>query len=159
VAAFKSTLEEVALADLVLHVADAATPDLRPQIEAVRDVLGEIGAGDLPEVLVLNKWDLVGEEEADRLRARFPDAVPVSALTGEGVEAVLAAVARAIPRPPVDATLLVPFDRADVLAWLHREADVSAVATETEGTKVRARLTAAQSARVREFVLNGRDGA
>jgi GTP-binding protein HflX len=157
VAAFKSTLEEVALADLVLHVADAASPDLRPQIEAVRDVLGEIGAGDLPEVLVLNKWDLVGEEEADRLRARFPDAVPVSALTGAGVEAVLEAVARAIPRPPVDATLLVPFDRADVLAWLHREADVSAVATETEGTKVRARLTAAQSARVREFVLNGRD--
>ena len=101
VEAFKSTLEEVARADLILHVADASVVALSEQIAAVREVLGEIGAAELPEIVLLNKWDLVDEMERARLQRRHPDAVPVSGLTGRGADTVLdriAARAAAAPR-------------------------------------------------------------
>src|SRR3954467_8320545 len=109
VEAFRSTLEEVALASLVLHIADAAAPELDQQVRAVRDVLGEIGAGDLPEVLALNKADLLRGSERARVARRYPGAVLVSALTGEGLEELLEVVAESLPPPPVEITILVPF--------------------------------------------------
>src|SRR6266511_3865832 len=93
VEAFQSTLEEVTLASLILHVADAAAPDLDQQVAAVRDVLGEIGAGDIPEVLALNKADLLSGPARARVVRRYPGAVLVSALTGERLEQLLGAVA------------------------------------------------------------------
>src|SRR5207248_8335352 len=78
VEAFKSTLEEVARADLILHVADASSSDTGEQMQAVREVLVDIGAGLVPEVLALNKWDLLAEPDRGRLRRPHPDAVPVS---------------------------------------------------------------------------------
>src|SRR2546425_12365136 len=92
VEAFKSTLEEVARADLILHVADASAADLADQIVAVREVLGEIGAAEIPEVILLNKWDLVEDVERARLARRHPDGVAVSALTGEGLDDLLRAM-------------------------------------------------------------------
>jgi len=82
VEAFRSTLEEVARGDLILHVADASAPDVEEQAVAVREVLGEIGAGMIPEVLALNKWDRLDETARRRVRRRFPDGEPISALTG-----------------------------------------------------------------------------
>ena len=84
VEAFRSTLEEVVLADLIVHVADATSPVLDEQVDAVRRVLGEIGAGQIPEVLALNKIDEVPGSARARLAGRFPGSVAVSALTGEG---------------------------------------------------------------------------
>src|SRR5437667_7379057 len=110
VEAFKSTLEEVGRADLVLHVADASAFDLDEQMASVREVLGEIGAGALPEVLALNKWDLLDEAGRARLARRLPDGVPVSALLGEGVADVLRCAAEALPHPPLDVRLLIPYD-------------------------------------------------
>src|SRR5213078_2913640 len=81
VEAFKSTLEEVARADLILHVADASSVNLGEQMAAVREVLGEIGAAQLPEVLALNKWDLLDETAEGRVGRRFPDGLAVSALS------------------------------------------------------------------------------
>src|SRR5205807_3526671 len=86
VESFRSTLEEVALASLVLHVADGSAPELDRQVAAVREVLAEIGAGDIPEVLALNKIDLLSDERRARLGRRFPRGVQVSAHTGEGLE-------------------------------------------------------------------------
>ena len=128
VEAFRSTLEEVTLTSLVLHVADAASPSLDDQIDAVRQVLGEIGAGDLPEVLVLNKLDLLEEPSRSVVAHRHPDAVPISALTGRGIPDLLQALAHALPAPPVDVTLLIPFGREDVIAQLYRNAQVLEVA-------------------------------
>src|SRR5437016_4146920 len=153
VESFRSTLEEVALASLVLHVADAWAPELDRQVSAVRDVLGEIGAGDIPEVLALNKVDLLSGEDRARLARRFPSGVPVSARTGEGLEALLEAVGRALPTPPVDVTLLVPFNREDVIARLYREAEVLGREPDTRGTVVRARVGEPQLSWTKPFLV------
>jgi len=152
VEAFRSTLEEVALASLVLHVADASAGGLDQQIGAVRDVLAEIGAGGLPEVLALNKADLLDEAARRAVRRRYPGAVLVSALTGEGLEELREAVAGALPKPPLEVTLLVPFGREDVTARLYREAEVLSTEEAQEGTVVHARVSERELAVVREFV-------
>jgi GTP-binding protein HflX len=155
VEAFRSTLEEVGMADLILHVADATSPVLDEQVDAVRRVLGEIGAGDLPEVLVLNKIDRLAGSARARLARRFPGSVPVSALTGEGVEGLLEVLGERIPRPPVEVKLLVPFGREDVTARLYREAEVLSTEADTTGTIVKARVGLRVLAAVRGFVADG----
>jgi GTPase len=153
VEAFRSTLEEVAVTSLVLHVADAASAWLDHQIAAVRQVLGEIGAGTLPEVLALNKVDLLDRDARTGLKRRFPDAVQISAATGDGIPELLDALARALPRPPVEVTLLIPFGREDVTAQLYRDAQVLEVAPDSTGTVVRARVGERELASVGEFLL------
>jgi len=153
VEAFRSTLEEVTLADLILHVADGASPELDEQIQAVRRVLGEIGAGDIPEVLILNKADRLPGSARARLARRFPGSVPCSALTGEGTDGVLEALDAAIPHPPVEVTLLVPWGREDVTARLYREGEVLSTDTDGDGTIVHARIDERGLAAVREFVV------
>jgi GTP-binding protein HflX len=153
VEAFRSTLEEVALADLIVHVADAASPVLDEQVDAVRRVLGEIGAGQIPEVLALNKIDRLAGSARARVARRFPGSVPVSALTGEGTEGLLEELAERIPRPPVKVSLLVPFGREDVTARLYREAEVLSTETDTDGTIVRARVGLRLLSAIRRYVL------
>ena len=156
VEAFRSTLEEVATASIVLHVADASSPDVLRQVEAVRTVLGEIGAGTVPEVVALNKVDLVDGEARRRLAERFPGAALISARSGEGLEDLLALLAEAVPRPPYVVELLVPYGREDVIAHLHREAEVISEQPTEEGTVVRARLGEREMAVARAFVIAGR---
>jgi GTP-binding protein HflX len=153
VEAFRSTLEEVTRADLVLHVADASSPEVVHQVEAVRTVLGDIGAGRIPEVLALNKIDLLSEMDRERASRRFQSAVLVSALTGEGLEDLAVAVAEAVPRPPVEVTLLVPFGREDVTARLYREGEVLSEETREDGTHVRARVRERELALVSDMVV------
>ncbi|MGZ4151942.1 MAG: GTPase HflX, partial [Actinomycetota bacterium] len=136
VEAFRSTLEEVARADLVLHIADASSPDVDQQVRAVRSVLDEIGAGDIVEVVALNKVDLVDPSELETVRARFPNAVAVSALTGEGIDALLERLEGDLPRPPVELRALIPYDREDLVARLHRDADVLETEHTDDGTIV-----------------------
>jgi GTP-binding protein HflX len=152
VEAFRSTLEEVTLSDLVLHVADAASGDLQAQMDAVRRVMEEIGASHLPEVTALNKIDLVRGSERARLARRFPGSVGVSALTGEGIGELLEAVAEAIPRPPVEVEALVPWERGDLVAMLYSEAEVLKAEAEPEGTRVTARVGLRALSQVRPYV-------
>jgi GTP-binding protein HflX len=154
VEAFRSTLEEVTEADLIVHVADASSNDLDEQIEAVRRVLGEIGAGGIPEVLALNKVDRVAGSRRVRLALRYPGSVAVSALTGEGAEGLLESIATQLPDPPVEVSLLVPFGREDVTARLYRDAEVLSTELDGEGTLVRARVGLRELAAVREFVVS-----
>jgi len=153
VEAFRSTLEEVTRADLIVHVADASAHDLEPQIDAVRGVLAEIGAGAIAEVLALNKIDLLSDLERARVRPRFPDAVAISALTGEGLERLLETVAVAIPRFPVTVTVRLPHGRGDLVAMLHREAEVLDEEPGEHGTVVHARVGERVFALVREFLV------
>ncbi len=116
VAAFQSTLEEVSHADLMLHVVDASHPDPEGQIAAVRAVLADVpGASDVREVIVLNKCDIADAETLMKLRARPELTVEVSALTGAGLQELLATVARELPEPDVRVELLVPYTRGDLL--------------------------------------------
>ena len=154
--AFRSTLEEVTLAELVVHVADASSAELMEQVEAVRRVLGEIGAGAIPEVLVLNKIDLLSGSQRARLARRYPGAVPVSARSGEGVEGLLEVLEATLPHPPVEVELLVPYGREDVTAMLYRGAEVVSTTHHEEGTTVHARVGLRELAAVREFVVTER---
>jgi GTP-binding protein HflX len=151
VEAFRSTLEEVTLSDMVVHIADASSPALEEQIEAVRRVLEEIGAANMPEVLALNKVDLVPGSRRARLATRYPGSVAVSAVTGEGIPGLLEAIAATAPTPPVDVHALIPWDRGDLVAMLYREADVLSADAEPEGTRVHARVGLRELAAIRAF--------
>ena len=134
VEAFRSTLEVVAESDLLVHVVDASAPDSDAQIDAVRTVLGEIGAADVPELLVYNKRDLAPGFVVPQ------GAVGISALTGEGVDKLLLTIADRLRAMEQVVELLVPYERGDVLAALHREGEVLVESHEATATRVRARL-------------------
>jgi len=143
VEAFRSTLEEVAEADLVLHVVDAAHADPEGQIAAVRHVLADIpGALDVPEVIVLNKADIASPEAITRLRSREASAVAVSAHTGEGIDKLLAVVADRLPRPDVVVDLVVPYSRGDLVSRAHSDGEIEHEEHTELGTALRARVDA-----------------
>ena len=140
VEAFKSTLEEVVDADLLLHVVDASSPAATAQIAAVRGILAEIGAEHVPEMLVLNKADVASSDAIAELLMGEPEASTVSAVTGEGVAELLdVAAARLRAMVPI-VELVVPYDRGDVVAALHRDGDVLVEVHAEGGTRLRARL-------------------
>lgn len=153
VEAFKSTLEEAIRADLLLHLVDGSDADPEGQYIAVRDVLGEIGAASVPELIAVNKIDAMSEVDHARLRRRFPEAVFVSALAGDRIDTLLDRLTQCVPRPEVEVDLLVPYDRGDVVAALHAAGAVLAEEYREEGTKVRARLREDQIGRLERYLL------
>ncbi|HEX2850567.1 MAG TPA: GTPase HflX [Acidimicrobiales bacterium] len=154
VEAFRSTLEEVAEADLLLHVVDASAVDPDAQIQAVHAVLDEIGARHIPELVVFNKAD-IAPPEAKTLLDAHPGSVMISAATGEGIDAMLVALSDRLRALARTVELLVPFDRGDVVAAVHREGEVLVEAHEDAGTRIRARLGDEGESRFREFVVSG----
>ena len=151
VEAFRSTLEEVAEADVLVHLVDATAPDAETQIDAVHEVLCDIGAGDVPELLVVNKTDASNPDRVHEL-TEPPEALAISARTGEGIDKLLAAISDRLRALSEVTELEVPYDRGDVLAALHREAEVLVEVHGDESTRVRARLGNAERARFGEFV-------
>ena len=149
VEAFRSTLQVAADADLLVHVVDASAADPIAQMHAVRDVLVEIGAADVPELLCFNKADAA--PEAKRLVDRHPGSVRVSALTGEGIEDLLIAVGDRLRAQTDLVELLVPYARGDVLAEVHREGEVLSETAGPDGVTVRARLDPAGAARLQAW--------
>jgi GTPase len=124
VEAFRSTLSEVAEADLLLHVVDGTDPDPAGQIAAVREVLLEIGAADIPELTVINKSDMIGAQALNRLTNLYPDAVFISALKGVGLEELLERIGSLVERATVTLTLEIPYSRGDLVAAVHRVGEV-----------------------------------
>jgi GTPase len=150
VEAFRSTLEEVGEADLVLHVVDGSHPDPLGQLAAVREVLAEIEAEHVPELVVVNKADVSDSETLARIRRAEPDAVAVSALTGAGLDELRARIAERLPKD-VEVTLLVPYDRGDVLARMHAHGRVASVEHTDVGSRVVAALPAPLAAELAVF--------
>jgi len=140
VEAFRSTLEEVADADLVVHVVDGAHPDPGGQVRAVREVLAEVGADRLPELLVVNKVDAADAEWLLTLKRELPDAVFVSAHTGAGLPELAAAIEARLPRPAVEVTACVPYERGDLLAKVHTRGEVLRAEHTGDGTVLTARV-------------------
>jgi GTP-binding protein HflX len=149
--AFRSTLEEVAAADLLLHVVDGSDPDPLGQIEAVHIVLQEIDARAVPELIVVNKVDAMTEEDVLTLRRALPGAVWVSARTGAGIEQLREILAARLPHPDVEVDVLVPYDRGDLVARVHRDGEVLSEQHEAGGTRLTARVDGALSAALEEF--------
>ncbi|GAA0209946.1 MULTISPECIES: GTPase HflX [unclassified Aeromicrobium] len=141
VEAFRSTLEEVAESDLVLHVVDASHPDPEGQIAAVREVFAEIDATGVPEIIVLNKADAADPMMVKQLLAREPHAVLVSARTGQGIDELLAAVEADLPRPEARVDVVVPYDRGDLLSLVHQTGEIETLDHASDGTHLVARVS------------------
>ena len=152
VEAFKSTLEVVVDADLLIHVVDGAGAEPDEDIDAVDRVLAEIGAADVPQLLVANKMDL-DAEGVERVLADHPGSVAISARTGEGVDRLLRTLGDRLRGLSTITELLVPFDRGDVLAALHREGEVLVESATAEGISVRARLDPVAVGRMGQWVV------
>ncbi len=140
VEAFRSTLEESVLADLLLHVVDGSDPDPEGQIKAVRTVLAEIGAADIAEQLVINKVDRADATTLAGLRTRYPDAVFVSARTGEGMPDLARRVEERLPRPAVEVNALVPYARGDLIDKIHTSGEIMTLEHTADGTAITARV-------------------
>ncbi|MCC9193919.1 GTPase HflX [Arthrobacter sp. zg-Y916] len=155
VEAFRSTLEEVADADLILHVVDASHPDPEGQIAAVRAVLADVDARRIPEIIVLNKADAADPFVLERLRQREPRTVVVSARTGEGIEELRQAISDGIPRPGIELDLLVPYQRGDVVSRLHsQDAEILSLDHEEGGTRLRVKVRDSLAPELEPFTLH-----
>lgn len=151
VEAFRSTLEEAVDTDLLLHVVDASATNPERQIASVRSTLQEIGAHTLPELLVLNKIDAAETAAVRRLRELHPDAIPVSAATRQGLDDLSERVESALAPTLVDLELVIPFDRGEIVSFLHREGEVLSEAHAGEGTRLKVRLPRRHVAAVAAF--------
>ncbi|HEY9499135.1 MAG TPA: GTPase HflX [Terrimesophilobacter sp.] len=151
VEAFRSTLEEVGSADVIVHVVDASHPDPASQLATVRDVIGDLGARARPEIVAFNKSDLVPDDDRLVLRGLEPDAIFVSARTGEGVDELLARIAELVPAPNIEVELLVPYDHGEVISHLHERGTVLSTSYEEAGTRVKALVTAELEGPLREY--------
>ena len=157
VEAFKSTLEVASSADFLVHVVDCAAPDPEGQIAAVHEVLAEIEASAVPELLVFNKAD-VAPDVAAGLVVRHPGSVAVSARTGAGIDEFLTALADRLRAITTIFELLVPYHRGDVIAAVHREGEVVSTYDDVDGLRIRARLSDASAGRLGEFVVQSSPG-
>ncbi len=156
VEAFRSTLEEIADSDLILHVVDAAHPDPEGQIQAVRTVLNDVDAQNITEIIVLNKVDVADPFVVERLRQREPNHVIVSARTGQGIDELLQKISDAIPRPGVQLELMIPYDRGDVVNRLHgAEAEILAIEHTENGTRMMVKVREGMAAEVEQFSIHG----
>ncbi|MCW6010556.1 GTPase HflX [Micromonospora sp. CPCC 205371] len=155
VEAFRSTLEEVADADLVVHVVDGADPDPEGQVRAVREVLAEVGADKLPELLVVNKIDAADEETLLRLKRAWPEAVFVSARRSTGIDGLRATIEARLPRPAVEVRATVPYDRGDLIARVHRRGEVLGTEHTGAGTEIHVRVDEALAAELAPYAHAG----
>jgi GTP-binding protein HflX len=138
VEAFRSTLEEIADADLILLVVDGSDPDPDSHIQTVRTVLAEVEATEIRELIVFNKSDLITELRRIELRSKYPDCIFVSAKSGSGISQLEQRIAEELPRPAIEFYGLIPYDRGDLVSRIHIRGEVLDLSYEENGTKVRA---------------------
>lgn len=136
VEAFKSTLDEISGADLILHVVDASSPEYEDQIEAVELVLAQIHAEELPRILVFNKIDLLSEEALRALKNRHPHAICVSAVTGQDMDTLITRIAQVAAAQDQRMEVLIPYNRGDIVSLAHERCRVLEESYEEEGTKL-----------------------
>lgn len=153
VEAFRSTFEEVADADVILHIVDGSHPDPVSQLRTVRDVIAEVDAQGIPELVVFNKSDLIDESQRILLHGLAPNAVFVSARTGEGIEELKHRVDAALPVPDREVTVVVPYDRGELVAELHERNRVLSTEYIEQGTRVHAFVTAEMLSKLEKYLV------
>ena len=136
--AFKSTLEEVSGADLIVHVVDGSHPDPEEQIRAVREVITEIGGGEIAEIIAINKADIAPPEKLMQLLREEPNSFAFSARTGFGIETLVAAIEAALPRPKVEINTVIPFSRGDLVSAIHERGEIFSEEYLPQGTSIHA---------------------
>lgn len=136
--AFKSTLEEVSGADVIVHVVDGSHPDPLGQISAVREVIDEIGGAKIPEIIAINKADIADPETMALILRQEPDAYPISVHTGAGITELVRAIETSLPRPRVEVRTLVPYNRGDLVSQIHEHGEILSEEYLAEGTSLHA---------------------
>ena len=136
--AFKSTLEEVSGADLIVHVVDGSHPDPQEQIRAVREVITEIGGGEIAEIIAINKADIAPPEKLMQLLREEPNSFAFSARTGFGIDTLVAAIESALPRPKVEINTVIPFTRGDLVSAIHERGEIFSEEYLPQGTSIHA---------------------
>ncbi|WP_350269087.1 GTPase HflX [Brevibacterium sp. CBA3109] len=151
VEAFRSTLEEASDSDLLLHIVDASHPDPHGQIHAVREVLKDVETGDIPELLVFNKADIADDAVITGLHAEYPEARFVSAVTKEGVGELFETIESMLPSPNIDVTVLIPYERGDLVSKIYALGMVEHEEHGGEGTAMQAKVSADLAAELADF--------
>ena len=148
VEAFKSTLEEVADADVIVHVVDGSHPDPREQIRSVREVIREIGASEVMEIIAINKADIAPQETMMQLLREESNSYAISTRTGFGIETLVAAIEDALPHPKIEIKTIIPFNRGDLVSAIHERGEVLSEEYLPEGTAITARVDGALAKRI-----------
>lgn len=155
VEAFKSTLEEVSAADLIVHVVDGSHPDPQEQIRAVREVIKDVGGGDILEIIAINKADIAAPEIIMQLLREEPNSFAFSARTGFGMETLIKAIETSLPRPRVEITAVIPFSRGELVSIIHERGEVLSETYSEDGTRIHAMVDAHIAKRVQEMLELG----
>ena len=148
VEAFKSTLEEVSEADLIVHVVDGAHPDPLEQLRAVREVIGKIGGGEILEIIAINKADVAAPEVLMELLRKESNAYAISARTGYGIETLVKAIESSLPKPKVEINAVIPFSRGDLVSAVHEQGEIISEEYLPEGTKLHAMVGGALARKI-----------
>jgi GTP-binding protein HflX len=149
--AFKSTLEEVSEADLIVHVVDGSHPDPFEQIRAVREVIDDIGGSEITEIIAINKSDVTPPEMLMQLLRKESNAYAISARTGYGIETLVKAIEAALPKPRVEIRVLIPFSRGDLVSQVHERGEIISEEYLAEGTKIHAFVDGALAQRIEKI--------
>ena len=140
--AFKSTLEEVSGADVIVHVVDGSNVDPFEQIRAVRTVIDEIGAQEVPEIIAINKSDVADQEALMEILRKEPNSYAISVKTGFGIDALIHAIEKTLPRPKIEVDVVVPYSRGDLISAIHEHGEILSEEYVEEGTAIHARVDA-----------------
>jgi GTP-binding protein HflX len=151
VEAFKSTLEEVEGADVIVHVVDGSHPDPKEQIRSVREVIREVGAGEVMEIIAINKSDIAPQETMMQLLREEPNSYAISTRTGFGISTLIAAIEAALPRPKIEVKVVIPFNRGDLVSAIHERGEVISEDYLPEGTAIRARVDGQLARQIEEL--------
>ena len=152
VEAFKSTLEEVSESDLIVHVVDGSHPDPQEQLRAVRQVINEIGGGEIMEIIAINKADVSAPEVLMNLLRNETNAYAISARTGYGVDTLVKAIEAALPKPKVEINAVIPFSRGDLVSAVHEQGEIISEEYLPEGTKIHAMVGGALAQKIQMLI-------
>jgi len=153
--AFKSTLEEVSGSDVIVHVVDGSHPDPFEQIRAVREVIAEIGGGDIPEIIAINKVDVANPEVVMEILRKEPNSYAFSVRTGFGIEGLVYAIERSLPRPSVEINAVIPYERGDLVHEIHERGEIFSEEYVEAGTAIHGRVDGTLAAAIEKVQVRG----
>jgi GTP-binding protein HflX len=149
--AFKSTLEEVSGADVIVHVVDGSHADPFEQIRAVRTVIDEIGAQETPEIIAINKSDVADQEVLMEILRKEPNSYAISVKTGFGIDALIHAIEKTLPRPKIEVDVVIPYSRGDLISAIHEHGEILSEEYVEEGTAIHAQVDAALARQISDM--------
>ena len=152
--AFKSTLEEVSGADVIVHVVDGSHPDPLGQIKAVRGVIADIGGAKIPEIIALNKADIADPEMIAQVLIQEPDAYLISVHSGVGIEKLTRAIESSLPRPRIEIRTVLPYDRGDLVSQIHEHGEILSQEYLPEGTSLHAMVDGSLAHALEKYGVN-----